>query len=169
MSSSDTSPTAANEATSDESVVFDRAEISKTIERYLQLRRAAIAGEIPWSELKEVFTDDVVFVDSMWGRHQGVDNLVKFLDDSMKGLQDWDFPHFWEAIDGNRVFLRWSNRIPGAGEDNMGLSVLVYAGDGKFSYEEDLYSESHLMKVMKQSGWRPSQPMMVPPADREWV
>lgn len=169
MSPNDANPTADNEAASDGSVVFDRAEISATIERYLQLRRAAIAGEIQWSELKEVFTDDVVFVDSMWGRHQGVDNLVKFLDDSMKGLQGWDFPHFWEAIDGNRVFLRWSNRIPGAGEDNMGLSILEYAGGGKFSYEEDLYSESHLMQVMKQSGWRPSEPMMAPPADREWV
>ncbi len=169
MSPNDNNPTAQNQNAGDDPVVFDRAEISATIERYLQLRRAAIAGEIQWSELKEVFTDDVVFVDSMWGRHQGVDNLVKFLDDSMKGLQGWDFPHFWEAIDGNRVFLRWSNRIPGAGEDNMGLSILEYAGDGKFSYEEDLYSESHLMKVMKQSGWRPSEPMMVPPADREWV
>ena len=30
--------------------VYDRAEISATVERYLQLRRAAIAGEIQWSE-----------------------------------------------------------------------------------------------------------------------
>lgn len=162
-------PTTKNQDDADGSAVYDRAEISAAIERYLGLRRAAIAGEIEWSGLKDVFTDDAVFIDSMWGRHQGVDNLVTFLDNSMKGLQDWDFPHFWEAIDGNRVFLRWSNRIPGASEDNMGLSILEYAGDGKFSYEEDLYSESHLMKLMKECGWSPSEPMMVPPADREWV
>ena len=169
MSPNVNNPTADNNRDTPSSGVYDRAEISATIERYLELRRAAIAGEIKWSELKEVFTDDVVFVDSMWGRHQGVENLVRFLDDSMKGLADWDFPHFWEAIDGNRVFLRWSNRIPGADEDNMGLSILEYTGNGKFSYEEDLYSESHLMKLMKQSGWRPSESMMAPPANREWA
>ena len=169
MSPNANNPTASNEGGTANSSGHDRAEISAAIERYLALRRAAIAGEIKWNELAEVFTDDAVFVDSMWGRHQGVENLVTFLDNSMKGLQDWDFPHFWEAIDGNRVFLRWSNRIPGAEEDNMGLSILEYAGNGKFSYEEDLYSESHLMKLMKESGWRPSEPMMAPPADREWA
>lgn len=151
-----------------------RAEIEAAIHRYLELRRAAIAGEIPWRALAEVFTDDAVFVDSMWGRHEGVDALVEFLDNSMAGLADWDFPHFWEAIDGDRVFLRWSNRLPGATADgapidNFGMSYLEYAGDGKFSYEEDMYSESHLLQAMKQSTWTPSADMVAPPADRTWT
>ncbi|MEZ5166783.1 MAG: nuclear transport factor 2 family protein [Acidimicrobiales bacterium] len=155
-------------------MAHERAEIEATIDRYLELRRAAIAGAIPWSDLKEVFTDDAVFVDSMWGRHEGVEALVEFLDSSMRGLETWDFPHFWAAIDGDRVFLRWSNRLPGSRHDgrpidNMGLSYLEYAGDGKFSYEEDMYSESHLMVAMKQSDWRPGPDMVAPPADRDWV
>lgn len=155
-------------------MAHDRTEIEATIERYLELRRAAIAGEKPWTALAEVFTDDAVFVDSVWGRHQGIAALVEFLDASMRGLDDWDFPHHWQAIDGDRVFLRWSNRLPGTGPDggpldNMGLSILDYAGNGKFSYEEDMYSESHLAQVMKQSEWRPSADIGIPPADREWV
>ncbi len=155
-------------------MAHERAEIEATIARYLELRRAAIAGDIPWSDLKEVFTADAVFVDSMWGRHEGVDALVEFLDSSMKGLDTWDFPHFWEAIDGDKVFLRWSNRLPGTtGDgspiDNMGLSYLEYAGGGRFSYEEDLYSESHLRKAMKQSDWVPGADMVAPPANRDWV
>ena len=119
-------------------MAHERAEIEAAIQRYLELRRAAIAGDIPWSALKEVFTDDAVFIDSVWGRHQGVDALVEFLDNSMAGLESWDFPHFWEAIDGDRVFLRWSNRLPGelpdgSPIDNFGLSYLEYAGSGKFS------------------------------------
>jgi limonene-1,2-epoxide hydrolase len=152
----------------------ERAEIEATIERYLELRRAATAGDRPWSDLKEVFTDDAVFVDSMWGRHEGVDALVAFLDTSMAGLADWDFPHFWQAIDGDRVFLRWSNRLPGTRADggpidNMGLSYLEYAGAGKFSYEEDLYSESHLVRAMGESTWEPGPDMVPPPPDRDWV
>ena len=155
-------------------MTHERAEIEATIQRYLELRRSAIAGDTPWSDLKEVFTDDAVFVDSVWGRHVGVDALVEFLDTSMAGLEDWDFPHYWEAIDGDRVFLRWSNRLPGrradgSSIDNMGLSYLEYAGDGKFSYEEDLYSESHLARTMKESTWRPGADMVSPPAERDWV
>ena len=155
-------------------MAHERAEIEATIQRYLELRRAAIAGDIPWRDLKEVFTDDAVFVDSVWGRHEGVDALVEFLDHSMAGLDSWDFPHFWEAIDGDRVFLRWSNRLPGERPgggpiDNFGMSYLEYAGDGKFSYEEDMYSESHLRLTMKQSTWVPSADMVAPPADRDWV
>lgn len=155
-------------------MAHERAEIEATIQRYLELRRAAIAGDRPWRDLKEVFTEDAVFVDSIWGRHQGVDALVEFLDNSMSGLDTWDFPHFWEAIDGDKVFLRWSNRLPGAMADgspidNMGMSYLEYAGDGKFSYEEDMYSESHLMQTMKQSDWKPNDDMVFPPADRDWV
>lgn len=155
-------------------MAHERAEIEATIERYLELRRSAIAGDIAWNELSQVFTDDAVFVDSMWGRHQGVDSLVAFLDASMSGLEEWDFPHYWHAIDGDKVFLRWSNRLPGALPDgspidNMGMSYLEYAGDGKFSYEEDMYSESHLMQTMQQSTWRPGADMGAPPADRTWV
>jgi hypothetical protein len=155
-------------------MAHERAEIEATIQRYLELRRAAIKGDIPWSNLKEVFTDDAVFVDSVWGRHLGVDALVEFLDTSMTGLESWDFPHFWEAIDGDRVFLRWSNRLPGsrpdgAPIDNMGMSYLEYAGNGKFSYEEDMYSESHLMEAMKQSDWSPSAEMTGPSPGRDWV
>jgi hypothetical protein len=152
----------------------ERAEIEATINRYLDLRREAIAGDIPWTDLTEVFTEDAVFIDSVWGRHQGVAALVEFLDSSMKGLQSWDFPHFWQAIDGDRVFLRWSNLLPGTGRDGgelhvMGLSILEYAGNGKFSYEEDLYSESHLHDTMAKSTWKPSADMVAPPAERNWT
>ncbi|MEM7139655.1 MAG: nuclear transport factor 2 family protein [Actinomycetota bacterium] len=155
-------------------MAHDREEIKATIDRYIDLRRAAIAGEIPWSGLSEVFTEDAVFVDSVWGRHQGVDALVEFLDNSMRGLATWDFPHYWEAIDGDRVFLRWSNHLPGETEDgkpihNMGLSYLEYAGDGKFSYEEDMYSESHLSQAMRQTTWEPTADMVAPPRDRNWT
>ena len=155
-------------------MAHEREEIKATIDRYLDLRRAAIAGERPWRDLSEVFTDDAVFVDAIWGRHEGVDALVEFLDSSMAGLESWDFPHYWEAIDGDRVFLRWSNHLPGETPEggpihNMGLSYLEYAGGGKFAYEEDLYSESHLAEAMRQTSWRPSADMVPPPADRRWV
>ncbi len=128
-----------------------RHEIETAVDAYLARRRDAIAGRRPWTALAEVFTDDAVIVDSVWGRHEGRDAVVAFLRDSMSGLEDWDFPHLWCAIDGDRVFLRWTNRLPGRRADGSpydvpGLSILEYAGDGLFRYEEDLYSE-HEAKI----------------------
>ena len=45
----------------------------------------------------------------------------------------------------------------------------AYTRDISFLDEEDMYSESHLAQVMKQSDWRPSADIGIPPADREWV
>jgi len=154
-------------------MAHSRDEIEATVERYLELRFAAIRGERPWTDLAEVLTDDVTFTDSVWGTHVGKDAVTGFLHDSMQGLEDWDFPHLWQVIDGDTVVLGWANRLPGRRDDGTpydipGVSVLRYAGDGRFASEVDLYSESQLGAVWKESGWSPSAALGVPPADRTW-
>jgi len=151
----------------------ERAEIEAAIARYLEIRRGACAGERPWSDLAEVFTDDIVFVDAVWGRHEGRDRVIAFLRDSMAGLEDWDFPHQWQMIDGDRVVLGFANRLPGRRPDGGhwdvdGVSVLDYAGDGRFSREVDHFSESNLGAQIRASGWRPPPTMQAPPPDRVW-
>jgi hypothetical protein len=86
----------------------------------------------------------------------------------MQGLDDWRFPHFGSLIDGDEVILRWSNRLPGQREDGShyecpGISYLTYAGDGRFSYEEDLMNMVHLMEVIGESGYQFSANMNQPP------
>ena len=150
-----------------------RHEIEAAIERYLTLRRGACTGERPWSDLAEVFTDDIVFIDPVWGRHEGRDNVVRFLRDSMVGLEDWDFPHLWQMVDGDKVVLGFTNRLPGRRPgggywDVESVSVLDYAGDGRFSREADFFSESNLHAQLRQSGWRPPDTMNPPPEGRVW-
>ncbi len=163
-----------NDETHDAAIDLDRrAEIEDAIARYLDIRYGAIAGDRPWTDLAEVFTDDAEFVDSVWGRHRGIDAVAQFLADSMAGLDDWDFPHRWQLIDGDRVVLGWANILPGERPDGSpwevpGISVLEYAGGGRFSFEEDLYSESLLTAVMRESKFRPNDAMKMPPADRTW-
>jgi len=41
---------------------------------------------------------------------------------------------------------------------------LVYAGDGKFSYEEDTYNMVHVLEDVEASGWQPNGSMNYPPA-----
>lgn len=152
-----------------------REEIEATIDRYLQLRAAIDAGTDEWTSLAQFFTDDAVFIDPAWGRVEGIDALREFFDESMRGLEDWTFPVEFVAIDGDHVSVKWTQILPDARPDGTayaqsGSSHLVYAGDGKFSYEEDLLNMVHVLEDLKASRWRPQPGFLSPPAepDRDW-
>ena len=44
------------------------------------------AGELPWSALAAFFTDNAVYIDSAWGRFEGLPAIKQFMADSMMGL-----------------------------------------------------------------------------------
>ena len=85
-------------------MLYPRAEIDATITRYLDLRRRIDAGEEQgWTGIADFFTDDCVYIDPAWGRVEGIAALREFLDESMRGLEDWKFPVEYTAVDGNTV------------------------------------------------------------------
>jgi len=157
-------------------VPYPRAEIEATLERYQDLRRRIDAGEEQgWSGIADYFTDDCVYIDPAWGRVEGIAELRAFLDESMRGLEDWKFPVEYVAIEGDTVVIKWTQISPGTREDGSayeqsGYSTLVYAGDGKFSYEEDLLNMAHVNEDLRAAGWRPRPGFVMPPAapDRNW-
>ena len=88
----------------------------------------------------------------------------------MRGLEDWDFPIEFAAIDGDNVVVKWLQLLPGARPDGSryqqsGSSTMVYAGDGKFRYQEDLLNMVHVLDDLKTSGWRPGPGFASPPAE----
>jgi len=64
------------------------------------------------------------------------------------------FPVTWCSIDGNRVSARIPNILPdptgGSGSEYSFEvnTILHYAGDGKWSYEEDVYNPREAEKVV---------------------
>jgi ketosteroid isomerase-like protein len=145
-------------------------EARATYERYVATRRRIEAGAAPWSALADFFTDDAVFVDPAWGRTQGREHLIEFFDASMRGLDDWSFPEEWTMVEGHRVVSLWWNRLPGSRPDGRphqapGISVLHYAGDGRFSYELDLLNMAEVTECIAESGWRPPAGFNLPPAE----
>jgi hypothetical protein len=93
----------------------------------------------------------------------------------MVGLGDWRFPVEFVAVSGDDVVVKWTQVIPGARPDGRpfsqsGYSRLRYAGDGRFSYEEDVYNMAHVLEDIAESGWTPSEPMNLPPQhpNRDW-
>jgi hypothetical protein len=157
-----------NTTTSDASA--RAAEVEAAVDAYVDIRSRIDRGEAAWPDLADVFTDDAVYIDPAWGRVEGVGEIRQFIHDSMQGLDDWTFPIEFTAIDGDDVVIKWSQITPGTREDGSafvqsGYSRLIYAGDGKFNYEEDLLNMVHVLEDLKAAGWRPSGDFNMPPSE----
>jgi ketosteroid isomerase-like protein len=150
---------------------FPEAEIRAAYERLVATRDRVEAGELGWSALADFFTEDATFIDPAWGRVEGKAAIREYLEKSMAGLEGWTFPHEWTAVlDGLRLVSGWQNRLPGQRADGtpyqaLGVSVLHYAGDGKFCYEEDILNMQHVVELIRESGWKPGPGFTPPPAN----
>jgi len=147
-------------------------EVRATVDAYVDVRRQIEAGAATWIDLARFFTDDAVYVDPAWGRIQGIDQIRAFLVESMRGLEDWRFPIRFAAIDGDQVVTVWDQVLPGERSDGQpyrqtGVSLLQYAGDGRFCFEEDLLNMAHVLEDLSASGWRPKPGFVSPPARPE--
>ena len=150
---------------------FPRDEVQATVERYHELRRRIDEGLEPdaFGVLADFYTEDAVYIDGAWGRIEGREAIAHWLVDSMLGMEDWKFPIEFTAIEGNDVVVKWTQIMPRTRADGTpyrqsGYSRLIYAGQGKFSYEEDTYNMAHVLEDIASSGWTPNGSMNVPPA-----
>ena len=144
------------------------AEVRYTVDAYVELRSRIEAGEATWLDLAEFFTDDAVYIDPAWGRVEGIEGIRHFLVESMLGLEDWRFPIRFTAIDGDDVVTVWDQILPGERDgggvyQQTGVSLLQYAGDGRFCFEEDLLNMAHVLEDLSASGWRPRKAFVSPP------
>ena len=62
-----------------------------------------------------------------------------------RDLPPMTFPLEWSMIDGNRVAFKAVNRLPDPGDGSgpyeiSSMTVMQYAGGGKFSSKEDIYN-----------------------------
>jgi ketosteroid isomerase-like protein len=155
-----------------------REEVQAVVNRYRKLRARIDEGLEPngFGALADFYTDDAVYVDGAWGRIEGKEAIAHWLEHSVGGLGDWKFPVEFTAIEGDDVVVKWTQIIPGTRADGTSYSQsaysrLRYAGNGKFSYEEDTYNMVHVLEDVEASGWVPQEPMNLPPEhpDRNWA
>jgi len=137
---------------------------------YVEQRCRCERGEAPWSSIADSFTPDAVFIDPGFGRIEGRDEMARFFDWSIIGLDGWKFPEQWTMVDGDRVVSFWWNRVPGTRDDGRphqapAMSILHYAGDGKFDYELDLMNIVEVTEVLAAAEWTPGEGMTFPGPD----
>jgi len=140
---------------------FPRAEIADTVARFERAnQRSEARGD--WAELADFYTDDAVYtyVGLAAGgavEARGRDEIRRIvMGRDMGPYRGWTFPYEWVAIDGTRVVTRWWNRAPGRRADGSfiqcpGMSVLEYAGGGRFSSQFDLYDRLSVKAVADEA------------------
>lgn len=99
-----------------------------------------------WNAWADLFTDDVVYDERVLGTMRGRETVREWIVPLMErygeiyGVYDWH-----EASPSGRVVFRMVNRRDhpsGTGVlDFPGVTILQYAGDGLWSYEEDYWAE----------------------------
>ena len=148
-------------------MAFPDSEVRSAVERYVDVRERIERGESDWSEFIDLFTDDAVFVDAAWGRVEGRDAIRHLFDTAMPGV-NFKFPiDFW-AISGDWIVIKWRQVLPTSRPDGTpyqqsAVSTLLYGGNGRFRYEEDLLNMAHAIEDIVASGWMPGDGFTAPP------
>ncbi|MGH9205443.1 MAG: nuclear transport factor 2 family protein [Acidimicrobiales bacterium] len=126
------------------SATHSRQEVEAEYERYSERAGIAVATG-NWDQWADQFTVDARYREHHFGTFQGREEIRSWIKSVMAPLPGMEFPTDWYMIDGNRVTFRSIQRLPdpSGGTDHFEWPVHVilhYAGNGQWSYEEDVYN-----------------------------
>ena len=138
-----------------------REEVAAAANRFADANVRA-EEERNWAPLADFYTDDAVYTyvgltSNGAVEARGKDEIRKIvMGRDMEDYAGWTFPFQWILIDGDRVVTRWTNRAPERRADGSpiecpGMSVLEYAGGGKFKSQFDLYDRLSVKAVIDEA------------------
>ena len=130
-------------------MAYARTEVEEAYQHFVT---AGDSGDCnAWADLHTV---DGVWVEHHLGTFEGREAIRKAIVDVMKPVPMMEFPVDWHAIAGDRVVYYPAQVMPDP--KNQGdvyrfgcVTILVYAGNGEWSYQEDLYNPREGQEVMK--------------------
>jgi ketosteroid isomerase-like protein len=117
---------------------YSRSEVEEAFRHYF------LTGPVleDWSAWAQLFTDDAVYFDHYYGRFHGSVEIQKFLESTMGFAPHVYSPLEWFNVDGTQIVYKVQNRADNPDEagppaEFPSLQIIRYAGDGKWSSEED--------------------------------
>ena len=156
---------------------WTRAELEGAFEHYQsEVRRACAAHD--WNIFAELFTEDAVYVEHMFGEFHGRKAIRDWITGTMSTFPGNSMPAFpikWHVLDEERgwVVCDIINRMADPGDGSVhqasNLTVLHYAGDGHFSYEEDAYNPMSFMTMVKAWCLRAKELGTLPADGAAWL
>ena len=112
-----------------------------------------------WSRYADQFTEDATYVEHAYGNLHGREKIREWIVSMMNTFPGSEMPFFpctWYSIDEDKgwVICEFRNRMkdPGDGSvhESPNLSVLKYAGDGLWSYEDDAYNPMNFLVMVQE-------------------
>jgi hypothetical protein len=138
---------------------FSREELEEAFARYQQVAlEAGTSGD--WNAWADQFTEDATYVEHLFGTFGGREAIRKWICSTMAQYPNCEmkfFPIEWYMIDEERgwVVCQVWNRMVDPGDGGLhqayNFTLLKYAGNGRWSYEEDIYSPAPFQEMIK--GW----------------
>lgn len=127
---------------------WSRAELESAFEEY-QRRAAASGASGDWGPWAELFTEDATYLEHHYGEFTGRAAILEWISTTMAeypGNAMPEFPIEWSIIDEEKgwVVCQVWNRMEDPGDGSVhqeyNITILKYAGDGRWSSEEDVYN-----------------------------
>ena len=149
-------------------MAYTHEEIAAAFERYKAA--AAEAGATGnWRPWVECFVPDVRYIEHYYGEFEGRETVYEWISSTMG---KWPFTHMtefpwdWATIDAEQGWVvgQLQNRFadPGDGKvyQEANWTRLVYAGDGLFASEEDVYNPAKMAPVVTDwlTAWKTHHP-----------
>ncbi len=131
---------------------FSRDELESAFQNYWQTG----AVNEDWNGFADNFTEDVLYVEHVLGTMRGREQLRAWILPIMEKFCELYTAYEWHTVDeeAGRVIVYMQNRRDhpsGTGTiDFPGITILGYAGDGKFSYEEDYWAVPTATETLKE-------------------
>lgn len=125
---------------------FSRSELEQAVRHYdAVVDECSKTGD--WSPFADLFTEDVHYIEHAYGEFHGREAVRSWIVEVMKPFPHMRFTHDWTAYDdaNDAVVICIGNVLdhpsePGVEFTFPNITRLVYAGNGLFSSEEDVYN-----------------------------
>lgn len=134
-------------------MAFDREEVEASFYKYMDAIQEA-GRTMDWRGwIENSFTEDAVYIDRELGTSRGRANIIAWMDSLMDSFPgEFSYRPDWHIIEGDRVVSYHHDGFPdpagGAPHECPVVSILQYAGDGRWSYEEDVYNAKEFEAAM---------------------
>ena len=134
-----------------------RQELDEAFERQQQVV-AEIGQSWDWSRYADMFTEHATYVEHAMGNLSGRESIRDWIVSTMNmypGSEMPVYPVSWRSIDTEKgwVISEIMNRMrdPGDGSIHQSpvITILKYAGDGLWSYEEDAYNPMNFLVMVQ--------------------
>ena len=138
---------------------WSRAEIEEAFDNYQRVAlEAGMSGD--WNPWADLFTEDATYVEHLFGTFGGREAIRRWITTTMAESPNNEMKYFpieWYIIDEDRgwVVCQVWNRMVDPGDGSLhqayNFTLLKYAGDDKWSYEEDVYNPKYFQEMI--AGW----------------